>query len=167
MEDGLDSGLFGISLSDSEPEEGNYTCAPEGTNTSGAANETTSTTTASKPTRADRTALSEPTFQALQATYRPKHENGEIWKTIPSPNVSETSNAKKANKPETQEILHAVEELYFFKRYDEAVAFVERILAGSSGSGEEWLDEETRTLLRHYEGRCRAKKAAASMQGDS
>ena len=73
MEDGLDSGLFGISISDSEPEE-DYTCAPEGTGAS-TANETPTTT---KPTRADRTALSEPAFQALRATYQPKLENGEV-----------------------------------------------------------------------------------------
>ena len=64
----------------------------------------------------------------------------------------------KASKPETQEILHAVEELYFFKRYDEAVEFVEGVLK----SGQGWLDEEMRTLLRYYEGRCRAKAAVST-----
>jgi hypothetical protein len=47
---------------------------------------------------------------------------------------------------------HAVEELYFYRRYGEAVEFIRRILAGADEVG--GLDDETLTLLREYERRC-------------
>jgi hypothetical protein len=64
--------LLSLNLSDSEPDE----AANPATNTSGSA-----PTTEYHPTRAERTALSEETFQALKKTYRPKIENG----NVPSP----------------------------------------------------------------------------------
>ena len=57
MDDGLDSGLFNIALSDSE--------------------ESSSTPKEAK-SRAEKTAQSEADFQAVKATYRPKIENGEV-----------------------------------------------------------------------------------------
>ncbi len=68
-------------------------------------------------------------------------------------------------KPEAQALLHAVEELYFFRRYAEGAAFVRRVLDGDGDgdgdNGAPGLDEETRKLLRYYETRCvqRGKEA--------
>ncbi|KAK4162609.1 hypothetical protein QBC43DRAFT_321196 [Cladorrhinum sp. PSN259] len=135
-EDALNSHLLLIGLSDSEPSE-----PEEGANPS--------TVTTPELTRAERTALSEPAFQALKKSYRAKVENGEIWSTIQLPL------AAKLTKPDAQELLHAVEELYFFKRYDEAVQFLSRVF--DDGNVQECIDLETRELLKVYEGRCRSK----------
>lgn len=146
-DDGLDLGLLAISLSDSELEEGVAATPAEA--------------------RAGRTALSEEAFQALKSTYRVKVENGEvrllfsnitrqltqlvkIWSAVTLP-VSPS-----VNKPEAQGLLHAVEELYFFRRYDEAVQFLQRVFS-EEGKGEAYLDEEVQKLLRHYERRCYAR----------
>lgn len=55
------------------------------------------------------------------------------------------------NKPEAQEILHAVEELYFFRRYAEAVALLKKVW---EDAGESLFDRDTTGLLRLYETRC-------------
>ncbi|KAI1452574.1 hypothetical protein F4805DRAFT_462652 [Annulohypoxylon moriforme] len=145
MDSDLDSGLFGIQLSDSEdsnndsePAEGNPPKKQE-----------TSTTT-------DRTAQSEEEFQAVRKEYRVKVENGEIWKTIQLPLGSE-----RIPKPEAQALLHAVEELYFFRRYVEGAQFVRAVLGENGDSNNEaiapGLDDDTRKLLRYYEKRCSEK----------
>ncbi len=59
-------------------------------------------------------------------------------------------------KSEAQQILHAVEELYFFRRYDEAVWFMGRVSDGL----ENGLPEDVRDLLRVYEAKCREKMVA-------
>jgi hypothetical protein len=56
------------------------------------------------------------------------------------------------SKPLAQELLHAVEELYFFRRYSEALGFVERVL-GEEGNASK-LDNDTRELLGYYHRRC-------------
>ena len=61
------------------------------------------------------------------------------------------------NKPETQELLHAVEELYFLRRWDEAVGFIQRVMAPGTGEGESRLDEGTKGLLAYYEKRCKER----------
>lgn len=131
MSSEFDASLLCISLSDSESES------------------STPAEAAPAATRADRTALSEEAFQHLQATYQPKVENGEIWKTITFP--------IGCTKPEWQEVLHAVEELYFFRRYEEAALFVERIFSEETGKEEKSLDADTQKLLRLYEDRARAR----------
>ncbi|KAI0885880.1 uncharacterized protein GGS22DRAFT_162199 [Annulohypoxylon maeteangense] len=145
MDSDLDSGLFGIQLSDSEdsnndsePAEGNQPKKRE-----------TCTTT-------DRTAQSEEEFQAVRKQYRVKVENGEIWKTIKLPLGSE-----RVPKPEAQALLHAVEELYFFRRYDEGAQFVKTALGKSGDDSNEGmapgLDDDTMKLLRYYERKCDEK----------
>lgn len=57
------------------------------------------------------------------------------------------------SKQEGQELLHAVEELYFCRRWEEAVAFVGRVLEGGAAG----LDSDVQNVLRAYEGRCLAK----------
>ncbi|KAK4191490.1 hypothetical protein QBC35DRAFT_487352 [Podospora australis] len=135
------------SSSSSEPEE--------------AANPQTTTNNNTEPkskvqSRADRSALSEEAFQHLKSTYVPKVENGEIWTKF-------TFNTKTPfTKPEREELMHAVEELYFFHRYAEAVHILDKIF---EDDGEERLDRETKSTLRHYQVKCLArleKQAAAT-----
>ncbi|KAL2178081.1 uncharacterized protein P884DRAFT_198758 [Thermothelomyces heterothallicus CBS 202.75] len=195
--------LLSLNLSDSDPEE----TAPPG-------DATTSTTNAAgptaeyQPTRAERTALSEEAFQALKQSYRPKVENGNIHSLIsflPSASTTSTTDNSQDNdndndsdddnddddeddeplpKPAAQELLHAAEELYFFRRYAEAASFLRRVLestTGNSTSGDgssdgaedgtrrrgrrmrrrRRIDDETRRLLGYYLGRCEAKLGGA------
>ncbi|KAJ4395911.1 hypothetical protein N0V93_000127 [Gnomoniopsis smithogilvyi] len=121
----LDSGLFNIALSDSEGEDGN----------------------AATETARDRTGQTEDEFQAVKRAYRPKVDNGEIWKSIQVP-----LGQRKVSKQEGQELLHAVEELYFYKRFDEAVAFIGRVFEGAPDA--QGLDGEVREMLRAYERKC-------------
>ncbi|KAK3307952.1 uncharacterized protein B0T15DRAFT_523110 [Chaetomium strumarium] len=159
--DGFDPNLLlSLTLSDSEPEEA---AAPSTT-------AATKTTTEHQPTRAERTALSEETFQRLKQTYRPKIENGNIYKTIqlptsPSPSSSSSSGAQ-LSKPEAQALLHATEELYFFRRYAEAAAFLQEVFAatdvvaaaeGEDKAEQRLIDGETAWLLQDYQRRCLAR----------
>lgn len=60
-------------------------------------------------------------------------------------------------KLHVQEIIHAVEELYFFRKYDEAVKFVDQVLYGSKG-----LDDETQELLSTYKEKAQQKLRSSS-----
>lgn len=62
---------------------------------------------------------------------------------------------RKVPKHEAQELLHAVEELYFFRRFGEAVSLVGKIFDGE-GSGD-GLDGDVQDLLRTYERKCNEK----------
>ncbi|KAM0261866.1 hypothetical protein ACHAQJ_002069 [Trichoderma viride] len=99
--------------------------------------------------KSKRTGQSEDEFQAIKNTYHAKVENGNIQQTITLPLGPD------ANKQHVQEVLHAVEELYFFRRYQEVVDLVSRILAPEADKG--GLDEETRQLLSMFQSRCRQK----------
>lgn len=154
----LNSGLLGIALSDSD-DDGAKECAEP-----------------APASRQERNAQSEQDFQRLKSTYRVKVENGEasptlfrrctshrvadsrkqIWKSVQLP-LGEI-----VSKPAAQELVHAVEELYFFRRYAEAVAFIRRIWheGGGEGGG---LDHDSRELLHYYERRCEEKM---SVKGD-
>ena len=60
---------------------------------------------------------------------------------------------KGARKHLIQEVMYAAEELYYFRRFDEAVGFLSQVLAeGETGS--EAFDEETRALLVNYREKC-------------
>jgi hypothetical protein len=54
------------------------------------------------------------------------------------------------SKPESQIILHAIEELYFFKRYEEALKIVHEALKGK-------LIEDFKKILEDYRTRCQNK----------
>ncbi|KAK3328342.1 hypothetical protein B0T19DRAFT_424239 [Cercophora scortea] len=150
-DDNLNSGFLNISISDSEDDSGS-----DSSSRSPADGTTAITCKPDEPvSRADRrNALSESDFQILRQSYRPKVENGDIYKTITIP-LNPTS-AK--SKPVNQELLHAVEELYFFRRYHEAVQFVHDVLASGEGEGEGegagLLEEDTSKLLRYYQAKC-------------
>ncbi|KFA61407.1 hypothetical protein S40285_03579 [Stachybotrys chlorohalonatus IBT 40285] len=96
---------------------------------------------------ARRTEQTEADFQAVKRGYHAKVENGNVHAgiTLPLP--------PGANKQHIQEVLHAVEELYFFRRYQEAVDFIVKVLHGASQA----LDENTKNLLGVYMSRCRER----------
>ncbi|KAI1820284.1 hypothetical protein F4861DRAFT_545785 [Xylaria intraflava] len=101
-----------------------------------------------KTTQEARTGQSEDEFREVQRGYRVKVENGEIWKTVTFPLAPQVS------KPEAQTLLHAVEELYFFRRFAEGARFA-RALVDDGGSGK--LDEDAVRTLLYYERRCRER----------
>ncbi|KAI1120948.1 hypothetical protein F5Y10DRAFT_272560 [Nemania abortiva] len=129
--DSLDSGLLGIALSDSDAESGDTTPATK------------------KASQEARTAQSEVDFQAVKSTYRAKVENGEIWKTVRLPLGPQVS------KPEVQTLLHAVEELYFFRRFSEGARFARSVLDDDAGTGKS--DGDTLKTLSYYEKKCSDK----------
>ncbi|POR37241.1 Uncharacterized protein TPAR_02555 [Tolypocladium paradoxum] len=107
--------------------------------------------------KADRTGQTEAAFQAVKRDYRAKVENGEattqshtvqIYKSIKLPL------GPGANKQHLQEVVHAVEELYFFRRYREALDFLATVQNDGSAKA---FDNDTRKLLEVYEKKCRQK----------
>ncbi|KAI5860281.1 hypothetical protein GGS23DRAFT_243353 [Durotheca rogersii] len=122
-----------------------------------------SDTDAGGSARDERTAQSEAEFQAVRRAYRAKVENGEIHRTALSPL---SSRSPRVPKPAAQALLHAVEELYFFRRYAAAAQFARAALAaaerGDDGHREAALDGDTRAALRYYEVRCRERADAAA-----
>ena len=69
--------------------------------------------------------------------------NWQIHKTLSLP-------LDKPSKPQTHTILHAIEELYFFRRYEEALDGTRKALEGE-------LDIESRKTVEDYRKRCEAK----------
>ncbi|KAH8171416.1 hypothetical protein LIA77_08183 [Sarocladium implicatum] len=124
--DPTNGGLMAINLSDSEDE------AQE---------------TSDMHPRERKNQQSEEAFQAIRDEYKAKVENGEIHQHI-RPIVEGT------NKQHVQEVVHAIEELYFFRRYQEAADLATKVLKESRG-----LDDhgEVRQQLETYEKRCKAK----------
>ena len=59
-----------------------------------------------------------------------------------------------------QAVLHAVEELYFFRRLDEALVFLAEVLRGAEG-----LADGDRGLLEAYQLRCRKKLDSGTRDG--
>ncbi|KAK9412949.1 hypothetical protein SUNI508_12254 [Seiridium unicorne] len=129
----LDGGLFSISLSDGDDS------APEAAEPSKSA--------AIKTPGTARVAQSEDSFQTVKQGYRVKIENGELWKEIKLPLCGRVA------KQDAQALLHAVEELYFLKRYDEGAAFVTEVL-GNEDSGCDGLDADTSKTLKYYQSKC-------------
>ncbi|KAI8672847.1 hypothetical protein LRP88_02632 [Fusarium phalaenopsidis] len=93
-----------------------------------------------------RTGQTEEAWRAIQRNYKTKVENGDINKKIKLPL------GPGASKMDIQELIHAVEELYFFRRYHEAAQLAAEALAGSDG-----LDRDSRQLLDAYQGKCQNK----------
>ena len=67
----------------------------------------------------------------------------QLWKTLKLP-------VDNPSKPESQTILHAIEELYFFKRYEEALKITEEALKGE-------LIRDFRKTLEDYKMSCLKK----------
>ncbi|KAL2110902.1 hypothetical protein VUR80DRAFT_573 [Thermomyces stellatus] len=94
---------------------------------------------------ASRTGQSSEAFEAVKRGYVAKVEEGEIWKSVSLP-------LRNPSKQELQGVLHAVEELYFFRRFEEALGFLGRVLEGPEGLG-----SEEKAVLESYERKCREK----------
>lgn len=133
-DDELDAGLLGIALSDSDAEPGS------GDSAAVAATKASS--------QESRTAQSEAAFQEVKRTYRVKIENGEVWKTVQLPLSLQVS------KPEAQALLHAVEELYFFRRFSEGARFARSVI---DDAGTAKVDEDTLNTLLYYERKCNGR----------
>lgn len=82
-------------------------------------------------------------FLSQKASWKPKIEQGEVNITLVLP-------IDNPSKPESESIKHAIEELFFFGRHVEAVEFVDLALRGN-------LNEDFRSTLNDYRGRCQAK----------
>jgi uncharacterized protein YqfB (UPF0267 family) len=121
-------GIFNIALSDSETEE----------------------TPAEKTAR--RTDQSESDFQAVKVSYSAKVENGNIAASLKLPLGPD------ASKPVVQEAIHAVEELYFFRRFDEGINLVDKLLA-ERPDGKSPFDSESTRILQRYRSNCESKKS--------
>ncbi|QYS97573.1 hypothetical protein H0G86_004800 [Trichoderma simmonsii] len=99
--------------------------------------------------KSKRTGQSEDDFKAVKNAYHAKVENGNIYQTLTLPLGPD------ANKQHVQEVIHAAEELYFFRRYQQVVDLVSKVLDLEGDKG--GLDEESRELLIMYQSRCRQK----------
>ncbi|KYK60513.1 hypothetical protein DCS_01650 [Drechmeria coniospora] len=104
--------------------------------------------------KVDRTRQTEPEFQVVKRGYHTKVENGNIHKQICLPL------GPGANKQHIQEVLHAVEELYYFRRFADALDFIKTLQNDGSMRA---LDSDTCKLLQVYEERCRRKLHAESV----
>jgi hypothetical protein len=153
--DDEDGGLLNISISDGEEQQ------------------------PAKPSR--RTDQSETEWQVVKDAYSPKVENGEVSVCPFPPPLLHAPRARnypscqreplyqslrqihksvvlplgsEANKQHVQQALHAVEELYFFRRYQEAADLAAKILdEGGLGDSE----VEIKALLEKYKQQCRRK----------
>ncbi|PFH58225.1 hypothetical protein XA68_14004 [Ophiocordyceps unilateralis] len=103
--------------------------------------------------KADRTVQTEAAFQAIKRHYRVKVENGQISQAVKLPL------RPGATKQALQELLHAVEELYFFGRYRDALCFIDTV---NSDGSHHALDHDTRHLLLVYRQSCQQKLNASS-----
>ncbi|KAG9228415.1 hypothetical protein BJ875DRAFT_389470 [Amylocarpus encephaloides] len=86
---------------------------------------------------------SEGQFQRQRELWRPKIETGKLYKHLHLP-------INNPSKPESQEILHAIEEWYFFKQYEEGMRVAEETLKGE-------LAEDFRKIVADYKTRCQRK----------
>ncbi|PNY29940.1 Uncharacterized protein TCAP_00149 [Tolypocladium capitatum] len=124
MDDDDDDGILNIEISDNEDDQ----------------------------KRADRTGQTEAAFQAVKRNYRVKVENGEASRL--SSHFKRHTNSHRASKQDLQEVVHAVEELYFFRRYREALDFLATVQHDGSANA---FDNDTRKLLDTYGKHCLQK----------
>ncbi|KAJ4144030.1 hypothetical protein NW765_001183 [Fusarium oxysporum] len=87
-----------------------------------------------------------PAAQDIQKEYNAKVENGDIYQKVKLPLGPD------ATKMDIQEVIHAVEEHYFFHRYREAEQLAADALKDGQG-----LDRDSRQLLETYKDRCHEK----------
>ncbi|GAO17916.1 uncharacterized protein UV8b_00393 [Ustilaginoidea virens] len=103
--------------------------------------------------KADRTGQAEDDFQATRRRYRVKVENGDMHKHVRLPLEP------GASKMRTQQVIHAVEELYFYRQYHKAADLVARAFANG---GREAIDDDSRRLLDTYRSMCLNKSTLSS-----
>ncbi|KAL3424477.1 hypothetical protein PVAG01_03758 [Phlyctema vagabunda] len=131
-----ENGLFNINLSDSE----------SSTSSSSPSSSKKKKKNREGQGKHPRDYQSPASFTAHKESWTAKVEIGQIWKTLDLP-------IQQPSKPQSQTILHAVEELYFTRAYAQARAVV-RAALDSTG-----LDQAFRTTLEAYEVRCEVKLA--------
>lgn len=72
----------------------------------------------------------------------------QIWRSLSLP-------INNPSKPESQTILHAIEELYFLRFYADAERLTMKALEGQ-------LQDDFRAILEDYVARCKAKLAKSN-----
>ncbi|KAJ2901873.1 hypothetical protein MKZ38_001306 [Zalerion maritima] len=153
------NGLLGITLSSSSSSSSSSS-DPE----SDAPNNTSSCPAQPQPAAAGRNTQSESSFRSIKATYRPKLEDGSAFRTIPPlPQLlpSPTPAGATIPKHHSQTLLHAVEELYFFRRYDDVAGVARDFLdqdqtwAAARGRGRGRGQDTSRTRQEGQQGRHR------------
>ncbi|KAI9796911.1 MAG: hypothetical protein M1835_002752 [Candelina submexicana] len=92
-----------------------------------------------------RDVQSEADFLKQKTSWKPKVETGEIWKTL------EYLPSKIRFKPEGQTLLHAIEELFYNRKYTEAVKLADKALSCT-------LDGDLRKHILTYKDRCTAHR---------
>ncbi|KAF4943941.1 hypothetical protein FGADI_13022 [Fusarium gaditjirri] len=97
-------------------------------------------------TKSRRTGQSEEAWRVVQKEYKAKVENGDIYQKVKLPLGPD------ATKMDIQEVIHAVEEHYFFHRYREAEQLAADALEDGQG-----LDRDSRQLLETYKDRSHKK----------
>ncbi|KAI1053921.1 hypothetical protein LB507_007324 [Fusarium sp. FIESC RH6] len=97
-----------------------------------------------------RTGQSEEAWREIQKDYKAKVENGNIYKKIKLP----LDNG--ASKMDIQEVIHAVEEHYFFRRYKEAEQLANDTLSTSTG-----LDKDSMQVLKVYQDKSHQRNTSA------
>ncbi|KAF4494223.1 hypothetical protein FAGAP_9621 [Fusarium agapanthi] len=97
-------------------------------------------------TKSRRTGQSEEAWRVVQKEYKVRVENGDIYQKVKLPLGLD------ATKMDIQEVIHAVEEHYFFRRYREAEQLAVEVLTDGQG-----LDRDSRQLLEAYRDRCHEK----------
>ncbi|KAL2073610.1 hypothetical protein VTL71DRAFT_10936 [Oculimacula yallundae] len=109
---------------------------------------------AEKEKKVPRDFQSEEDFQKVAREWKPKVESGDIYKSLTLPITN-------PSKPVSQTILHAVEELYFYRRFEEA----KRVTVEALNA--EGLIPEFRKTLEGYLERCEAKLAIGKVNSGS
>ncbi|KAG6108958.1 hypothetical protein E4U13_006178 [Claviceps humidiphila] len=99
--------------------------------------------------KADRTAQTEDEFQFVKGMYRVRVENGNIHERLDLPLRPDT------NKMHTQDVIHAVEELYFHRTFQQAIDLVNSALDGPDGAAS--VDNDSRQLLETYREKCQRR----------
>ncbi|KAI9688549.1 MAG: hypothetical protein M1822_001498 [Bathelium mastoideum] len=102
--------------------------------------------------RSTRNNQPESEFQAIKTSYRPKIENGEPYKALTVLDFAQRANTRQVRKKDIDAIQAAVAELYFFKRYAEAVRILDEILADGCT-----IEGKNRDGLQRWAGRCKER----------
>ncbi|KAJ4133442.1 hypothetical protein NW768_005028 [Fusarium equiseti] len=97
-----------------------------------------------------RTGQSEEAWREIQKDYKAKVENGNIFEKIKLPLDTASS------KMDIQEVIHAVEEHYFFRRYKEAEQLADDALSTSTG-----LDKDSMQVLKVYREKSHQRNTSA------
>ncbi|KAF2229948.1 hypothetical protein EV356DRAFT_536790 [Viridothelium virens] len=103
---------------------------------------------------------SEADFQAVKASYRPKIENGELYKSLPLSSSTGSNNEEKPKtrqekKRELEALSAAVAELYFFRRYDKVLEILHVVLdEEGEGYGIEIGEGKERERLERWREKC-------------